>query len=147
MSKRVTKRDLRGAPAAEQAQSARRLVGELSPGDSVEFLAAVPLYGFCIGLLEAGQKFSWRQLDEKSWRVSVTKAAYPPQNEAVGVHHPAALPRGHAICVVDRDDSVWFVDGDRNRVLSNAVVGGGPSHLSLHPEGRFIYAACPLTSE
>ncbi|MBI2089062.1 MAG: beta-propeller fold lactonase family protein [Deltaproteobacteria bacterium] len=147
MSSPRIKRDLRDAPQTGQAQLARRLFSELSPGDSVEFLASVPLYGFCIGFLEAGQKFSWRQLDEETWQVNVKKAPYPSQNETVGVHHPAALPQGRTICVVDRDDSVWFVDGDRNQVVANVVVGGGPSHLSLHPEGRFIYAACPLSSE
>jgi YVTN family beta-propeller protein len=39
------------------------------------------------------------------------------------------------------------VDGDRNQVSAHVVVGGGPSHLSLHPDGRFVYAACPLSSE
>ena len=49
-------KDLRELSPEVQAQEARKCFAEVPAHESVEFLASVPLYGLCIGLLEGGQR-------------------------------------------------------------------------------------------
>lgn len=146
MSQSTTQKDLRELPPQDQLQSARRAFTELAAEQTVDFLFSAPLYGFCISLLEGGQKFSWKTLDENAWQVTATKAPYPSLNSVAGAHHPATLP-GDLLCVTDRKEQVWFVDPQRKQVLADAVIGGAPSHLAVHPEGHMIYVGCPGSGE
>lgn len=147
MSSPTIQKDLRDLPSNEQPHWARKFFAEIPAQTPIEFLASAPLYGFCVSLLEGGQKFSWRQLDERAWRVIATKAPYPSLNAVPGVHHPATLPPKGTICVTDRDERVWLVDGSRELVLTNIVVVGKASHLAVHPEGHLIYVGCPGTDQ
>lgn len=140
-------KDLRELSPEAQAQTARTCFAELPSRQSVELVASVPLYGFCISLLEGGQKFSWKRLDEKIWRITATKAPYPSLNSVPGVHHPAALGESATLCVTDREERVWLIDGDRNRIVADVIAGAGASHLAVHPEGHIIYVGCPGSGE
>lgn len=143
----MVRKDLRDLSPQDQAQAARKCFSELSPQRSVEFLTSAPLYGLCTALLEGGQKFSWKRLDEKSWRIAATKAPYPSLNSVPGVHHPAALGESATLCVTDREERVWLIDGDRSRTVADVVAGAGASHLAVHPEGHIIYVGCPGSGE
>lgn len=141
--KGTIQRDLRELGPGEQLHAAHKTFAELPARQSAEFIVAVPLYGFCIALLEGGQKFSWKRLEEGTWRITATKASYPSLNEVSGVHHPAVLGDSTTVCVTDREQRVWLIDAVRNRIAAEIVVGGNPSHLAVHPDGNLIYVGCP----
>ena len=143
MSLPMLQQDLRALPRHEQANGARKFLAEIPSQRPVELLASAPLYGLCVSLLEGGQKFSWRQLDVDTWRITATKSSYPPLNAVTGLHHPAILPDNGTVCATDREERLWLIDGTGNQVLGDIVVGGNASHLAVHPEGHLIYVGCP----
>jgi YVTN family beta-propeller protein len=131
--------DLRPTAPAELFSALYQAYLKLEPGTRLRAIVNTNPRRTYMGFVEAGIAHRIARLGDDEWEWSATRAAWQPMGNGPGVHHIGISPDGRRLYAVDREQTVFLFETERQRLTASAAVNKGTSHLAVHPRSGRVY--------